>query len=179
MANERVSKEQIYDIASDVCDKVGNHHKDAFNAIVWGLEEVIDQALRSPHQGAVEPVGYVSEQTVKTLRHLSGQSNSFGQIFAGSREYWNDIPLYLQPSVPKAGEEIEELRDMSNEWFEQAKKNGKRIEAAERENKALRKALDEIRELNLENEDENGHRWANSDMINQTIVSVLAELEAS
>lgn len=43
------------------------------------------------------------------------------------------------------------------------------------ENKRLRKALDEIDELNRTAADENGHRWANSDMINQTIVLARTE----
>ena len=39
---------------------------------------------------------------------------------------------------------------------------------------ALIKALEEIRELNTTGRDENGHKWANSDLIEQTIVSALA-----
>ena len=39
--------------------------------------------------------------------------------------------------------------------------------------KALEEALNEIRELNMSGADENGHRWANSDLIEQTIVFAL------
>lgn len=44
------------------------------------------------------------------------------------------------------------------------------IEALEAENARMRKALREIRELNMTGADENGHRWANSDLIEQEIV---------
>ena len=42
---------------------------------------------------------------------------------------------------------------------------------------ALIKALDEIRELNTTGRDENGHKWANSDLIEQTIVAALSTKE--
>lgn len=42
--------------------------------------------------------------------------------------------------------------------------------AAEAESARLREALREIRELNMTGADENGHRWANSDLIEQEIV---------
>jgi hypothetical protein len=38
-------------------------------------------------------------------------------------------------------------------------------------------SLRNIRELNMTAEDENGHQWANSDLIEQEIVAALAELE--
>lgn len=37
--------------------------------------------------------------------------------------------------------------------------------------------LRNIRELSMTAEDENGHEWANSDLIEQEIVAALAELE--
>jgi hypothetical protein len=39
---------------------------------------------------------------------------------------------------------------------------------------ALRKGIESIRELNMTAEDENGHRWANSELIEQEIVAILA-----
>lgn len=53
-----------------------------------------------------------------------------------------------------------------------------RIEADNKLIQEMRDALNEIRELNLENEDENGHRWANSDMINQTVVFALSKAKS-
>lgn len=41
----------------------------------------------------------------------------------------------------------------------------------------LLNALVEIRELNMSGEDENGHRWANSDLIEQTIVFALPAIK--
>jgi len=40
-----------------------------------------------------------------------------------------------------------------------------------------REALDNIRELNMKSEDENGHRWANSDLIEQEIIGALSDGE--
>jgi len=40
-----------------------------------------------------------------------------------------------------------------------------------------KEALTEIRELNMAGADENGHRWANSDLIDQSCVFALAELD--
>ena len=39
-------------------------------------------------------------------------------------------------------------------------------------------AFDEIRELNMSGRDENGHRWANSDLIDQTVTTGLIALRA-
>lgn len=44
--------------------------------------------------------------------------------------------------------------------------------------KALKERLNEIRELNMTAEDENGHRWANSDLIDQTIMLALSTLNS-
>lgn len=49
------------------------------------------------------------------------------------------------------------------------------LEAKDKLISELVEALIEIRELNMENEDENGHRWANSDMINQSVVLALSK----
>lgn len=42
----------------------------------------------------------------------------------------------------------------------------------------LEMALKNIRDLNLTAEDENGHKWANSDLIEQEIVFALAQIGA-
>lgn len=39
---------------------------------------------------------------------------------------------------------------------------------------AMQRALQNIRELNMTQPDENGHRWSNSDLIEQEIVAALA-----
>ena len=52
------------------------------------------------------------------------------------------------------------------------------VETAEAHIKALEEALNEIRELNMTAEDENGHRWANSDLIDQTIMLALSTLNS-
>jgi chromosome segregation ATPase len=52
--------------------------------------------------------------------------------------------------------------------------------ALEEANDKLAKAVEglrNIRELNMTAEDENGHQWANSDLIEQEIVAKLAEIE--
>ena len=43
----------------------------------------------------------------------------------------------------------------------------------------LVEALQNIRELNMTAEDENGHKWANSDLIEQEIVAVLAKFKGA
>ena len=43
---------------------------------------------------------------------------------------------------------------------------------------AVERAFDEIRELNMSGRDENGHRWANSDLIDQTVTEGLVALRA-
>lgn len=43
---------------------------------------------------------------------------------------------------------------------------------------AVERAFDEIRELNMSSRDENGHRWANSDLIDQTVTEGLVALRA-
>jgi len=43
---------------------------------------------------------------------------------------------------------------------------------------AMERALQNIRELNLTAEDENGHKWANSELIDQEITFSLAALTA-
>ena len=70
---------------------------------------------------------------------------------------------YWQHEVKVKGEVISWCKDY------QAK-----LETAEAEVKRLTQALSEIRELNMSAEDENGHRWANSDLIEQTIVFAMA-----
>ena len=42
----------------------------------------------------------------------------------------------------------------------------------------VERAFDEIRELNMSGRDENGHRWANSDLIDQTVTTGLIALRA-
>lgn len=59
-------------------------------------------------------------------------------------------------------------------WAGIAADEKSRADAAEAEVKRLREALGNIRELNLTAEDENGHQWANSDLIEQEIVFALA-----
>ena len=43
---------------------------------------------------------------------------------------------------------------------------------------AVERAFDKIRELNMSGRDENGHRWANSDLIDQTVTEGLVALRA-
>lgn len=43
---------------------------------------------------------------------------------------------------------------------------------------AVERAFDKIRELNMSGRDENGHRWANSDLIDQTVREGLVALRA-
>ena len=43
---------------------------------------------------------------------------------------------------------------------------------------AVERAFDEIRELNMSGRDENGRRWANSDLIDQTVTEGLVALRA-
>ena len=43
---------------------------------------------------------------------------------------------------------------------------------------AVERAFDKIRELNMSGRDENGHRWANSDLIDQTVTEGLFALRA-
>ncbi|GLK65657.1 Lar family restriction alleviation protein [Paracoccus kondratievae] len=43
---------------------------------------------------------------------------------------------------------------------------------------AVGRAFNEIRELNMSDRDENGHRWANSDLIDQTVTEGLVALRA-
>lgn len=42
----------------------------------------------------------------------------------------------------------------------------------------VERAFEEIRELNMTGRDENGHRWANSDLIDQTVTTGLIALRA-
>ena len=42
----------------------------------------------------------------------------------------------------------------------------------------LRKVLESIRELNMSGRNENGHRWANSNLIDQTVTEGLVALRA-
>lgn len=64
-----------------------------------------------------------------------------------------------------------------SEWAEVSQKNYQRAKSAEAKLAKAVERLRNIRELNMTAEDENGHRWANSDLIEQEIVAVLAELE--
>lgn len=48
-----------------------------------------------------------------------------------------------------------------------------RAERAEAQLKAAREALAAIRELNMSDVDANGHKWANSDLIEQELVAAL------
>jgi hypothetical protein len=45
--------------------------------------------------------------------------------------------------------------------------------------RAMVEALGNIREMNMTGEDENGHRWAHSDLIEQEIVAALARLKGT
>lgn len=49
---------------------------------------------------------------------------------------------------------------------------------AEAARKRIEKALNDIQELNMSGADENGHRWANSDLIDQTVMEGLSALRA-
>lgn len=55
-----------------------------------------------------------------------------------------------------------------------SRKEWRRAEAAEAQLKAAREALNNIRELNMSGVDDAGHRWANSDLIEQEIVTALS-----
>jgi hypothetical protein len=66
----------------------------------------------------------------------------------------------------------------TEEWND--KPTGGQIERqarAEGRAEGIRKTLNNIRELNMSGEDENGHRWANSDLIEQEIVFGLQLLD--
>jgi len=78
-------------------------------------------------------------------------------------------------------EDLEETRDtMGRLWSIEAAEKQVALGRAEATEAKLAKAVERlrnIRELNMTAENENGHEWANSDLIEQEIVAALAELE--
>lgn len=73
---------------------------------------------------------------------------------------------------------IAELRGERDEALAAYKAAHAEVKRLTEENEGLRKRLNEIRELNMTAEDENGHRWANSDLIDQTIMLALSTLNS-
>jgi len=84
---------------------------------------------------------------------------------------------HLPMTRNEAADYIEQLEESNKELTLQLlATSGQAADALDKLAKAVER-LRNIRELNMTAEDENGHQWANSDLIEQEIVTVLAELE--
>lgn len=104
------------------------------------------------------------EEAITLLRaHNSDSAEPVAQIYRW-REKGSDRWKYSDVTPDQHDREWNEIHDMEPLYL--ASPPAKEVEM-------LRKALLEIQELNTLPPDENGHRWDNSDLIAQTIMSAL------
>jgi len=86
--------------------------------------------------------------------------------------------LDSRPAAATSPESAEARLEAVTKWKDQLllDEKAQRLarEDAEARIEALEEALGEIRELNMTGADENGKRWANSDLIEQAIVFALS-----
>ena len=84
---------------------------------------------------------------------------------------------YLERVVKDLSDEVnlaeQEACMLENDFI----KTDKEIDALKAKLAKAVESLRNIRELNMTAEDENGHQWANSDLIEQEIGATLAEIE--
>ena len=89
-------------------------HEDMANAFA---ELLAVRALETPplHKEG-EAVGYVSAQTLAALRKFAGRRpDTYLHIFGGSRERWNDVPLYAAPVPVTITDELRRAFRNANE----------------------------------------------------------------
>jgi hypothetical protein len=75
------------------------------------------------------------------------------------------------------GEAADRIEDLELELYDMNALYGQVKDGLEAKLAKALGVLRNIRELNITAEDENGHQWANSDLIEQEIVAVLAEID--
>lgn len=160
MSNEHLSEMRLLSLISDLRNIQAGSVKMSEAEIAELSSALAElQALRASFPQKEEvPVGYVSQSTIDGLLKNKSWGGVWSSSITAKPEPYaerNVIPLYAQPTVPNAGEEIQRLtaeRDAAN--YELAIRNGaeweelvSRAEAAERENKALREALEPFADL--------------------------------
>lgn len=106
------------------------------------------------------PIPYIAEYLFQFIgaRDEDGPSN-YAEIEVNHREF-GPMTLTMQRKTGKTPHQLRADADL-------------RAERAEAQLKAAREALAAIRELNMSGVDAHGHRWANSDLIEQEIVAAL------
>lgn len=81
----------------------GTNTEDGFDEWASGPGAASLRAASIPTQPE-EPIGYISEETVRHLKAHSGPmaNSTYWHIYGGAKEGWNDVPVYLHSALTPA-----------------------------------------------------------------------------
>lgn len=128
-------------------------------AAAWNTRAVVDQAASAATAPAEE---------VTRLRNYCGAAHRDLEAIYAILSEEKTAPFF--PRSLASLKETSEFMALASEGKEDVTVWGREIVERDEKLAVLTEALKEIRELNMSGADESGHRWANSDLIEQTIV---------